>query len=49
MGRTLSIHCDDAMASRISSLARAYGITDREVAHQLLAIGLEELEGVERV
>lgn len=48
MGRTLSLHCDDAMARQISSLARDYGITEREVVRQLVEIGLEEIERFER-
>ena len=48
MGRTLSLQCDDAMAREISSLARDYGITEREVVRQLVEIGLDELERFER-
>ena len=48
MGRTLSVHCDDAIASQITALARDYEITEREVVRQLVEIGLEELERVER-
>lgn len=48
MGRTLSVHCDDAMAKQITTLARDYEITEREVVRQLVEIGLEETERVER-
>jgi len=48
MGRTLSVRCDDAMASEISALARDYGITEREVVRQLVEIGLDEVERLER-
>ena len=48
MGRTLSVHCDDNMAREISTLARDYGITEREVVRQLVEIGLEEIERFER-
>jgi predicted DNA-binding protein len=48
MGRTLSVDCDDAMEQQISTLARDYGITEREVLRQLVEIGLEELEHIER-
>ena len=48
MGRTLSVHCDDATAREISSLARTYGITEREVLRQLVEIGLDEVERFER-
>lgn len=48
MGRTLSVHCDDAMARQITALARDYEITEREVVRQLVEIGLEEIERIER-
>lgn len=48
MGRTLSVHCDDAMAAQITALARDYEITEREVVRQLVEIGLDEIERVER-
>lgn len=48
MGRTLSVRCDDAMAREISALARDYGITEREVVRQLVEIGLDEVERLER-
>lgn len=48
MGRTYSLQCDDAVARQVSSLARDYGITEREVLRQLVEIGLEELERFER-
>lgn len=44
MGRTLSLHCDDATAREIEALARDFGITEREVVRQLVEIGLEEIE-----
>lgn len=48
MARTISLHCDDAMAREISALARDYDITEREVLRQLVEIGLDELERFER-
>jgi len=48
MGRTLSVHCDDTTAREIASLARDFGITEREVVRQLVEIGLDEVERIER-
>lgn len=47
MGRTIPLHCDEAMAREIADLARDYGITEHEVVRQLVEIGLEELERLE--
>jgi predicted transcriptional regulator len=39
-----TIVCDDDLAIRIESLAREYGLTEEEVLHQLVDLGLDELE-----
>jgi predicted DNA-binding protein len=49
MGRTRSVRGDDAMAREISALAGDYGITERGVVRQLVEIGLDEVERLERV
>lgn len=48
MGRTISVRCDDTTAREISTLARDYGITEHEVVRQLVEIGLDEVERLER-
>ena len=45
MDRRFSVICDDTQASRVESLAREYGLTREEVLRQLIAVGLEEVEG----
>lgn len=39
-----SLECDERLARQIESLASRYGSTEEEVLHQLVEIGLEELE-----
>ena len=44
MERRYTIVFDDRRARTIESLAREYGLTEREVIQQLLDIGIEQLE-----
>lgn len=44
MPQRYSLVCDDQLASQVDALAREYGLTESEVLHQLVAIGLEQRE-----
>ena len=45
MERRYSVTCDEDCARRIEALAREYDLTTQEVLHQLVALGLEEIDG----
>lgn len=47
MERRYSITCERDRAKRIETLARKYDLTTQEVLHQLIAVGLEEIEADE--
>lgn len=44
MERRYAITCDEDRARRIETLAREYDLTAQEVLHQLVSLGLEEVE-----
>ena len=44
MERRYSITCEHDLARRIDTLAREYDLTTQEVLHQLIALGLDEVE-----
>ena len=44
MQRRYALTCDRTLARRIDALAREYDLTAQEVLHQLVVIGLEEIE-----
>ncbi|WP_122089016.1 CopG family transcriptional regulator [Halalkalicoccus subterraneus] len=44
MPKRYSLVCDDRLAAKIDALAKEYHLTESEVLHQLVGIGLEERE-----
>lgn len=44
MATRFTVACDDGKARAIEVLARRYGITEEEVIHQLIELGLEDIE-----
>jgi hypothetical protein len=44
MSTRYTVVCDDDQARAIEVLARRYGITEEDVLHQLIELGLEEIE-----
>lgn len=48
MTQRYSLVCDDRLVARIDAIAREYELTETEVLHQLIAIGLEQREMVAR-
>lgn len=42
--RRYSVDCERELAKRIETLAREYDLTTQEVLHQLITVGLEEIE-----
>lgn len=44
MERRYAITCDEELARRIETLAREYDLTAQEVLHQLVTVGLEEID-----
>lgn len=47
MERRYAITCDEELARRIEALAREYDLTTQEVLHQLVTVGLEEVDCAE--
>jgi len=47
MERRYAIDCDEELARRIETLAREYDLTTQEVLHQLVTLGLEEVDDCE--
>ncbi|WP_137284483.1 CopG family transcriptional regulator [Halorussus salinisoli] len=47
MERRYSFTCERDLAKRIETLAREYDLTTQEVLHQLVAVGLEEIQSDE--
>ncbi|SEW22265.1 CopG family transcriptional regulator [Halobacterium jilantaiense] len=41
MPRKYSVVCEDSLAADIEALAREYDISEQEVLHQLVEVGLE--------
>ncbi|MDL5362419.1 CopG family transcriptional regulator [Halalkalicoccus sp. NIPERK01] len=48
MTQRYSLVCDDQLAARVDAIAQEYGLTETEVLHQLVTIGLERRETVAR-
>lgn len=48
MSQRYSLVCDDRLAARVDAIAKEYGLTEAEVLHQLIAIGLEQREMIAR-
>ncbi len=44
MTQRYSLVCDDQLASKVDAIAREYELTETEVLHQLVVIGLERRE-----
>ena len=44
MERRYSVTCEQDLAARIDALAREYDLTPQEVLHQLISVGLEEVD-----
>lgn len=45
MAQRISLVCDDHLAERVDALAREYELPRQEVLRQLIATGLDEIEG----
>lgn len=46
--RSFTIRCDETVAREVAALARRYELTEGEVIRQLIEIGLEEVDRLER-
>lgn len=44
MPQRYSLVCDDRLAAQVDAIAKEYGLTEAEVLHQLITIGLEQSE-----
>ncbi|ADJ14310.1 CopG family transcriptional regulator [Halalkalicoccus jeotgali] len=48
MTQRYSLVCDDQLAAKVDAIATEYGLTETEVLHQLVALGLERRETAAR-
>ncbi|KYH26171.1 hypothetical protein HAPAU_12650 [Halalkalicoccus paucihalophilus] len=48
MSQRYSLVCDDRLAAEVDAIAREYELTETEVLHQLVTIGLERRETAAR-
>ncbi|MEM4781006.1 MAG: CopG family transcriptional regulator [Halalkalicoccus sp.] len=44
MSQRYSLVCDEQLAAKVDAIAREYGLSESEVLHQLVEIGLEQRE-----
>lgn len=48
MAQRYSLVCDDRLAAKVDAIAREYELSETEVLHQLVTIGLEQREMIAR-